>query len=81
MMPAADRQMALGFNDSRATARLIPVIPGGDAPLAQFPSSLRARVQPTLQSSYSAKAGYPVRRGFSARLHLPLEYWIIRFRG
>jgi hypothetical protein len=29
----------------------------------------------------SAKAGYPVRRGFSILLRMPLEYWIARFRG
>ena len=31
--------------------------------------------------AYSAKAEYPVRRGFSALSQLALEYWIPRFRG
>src|SRR5260370_19977693 len=32
-------------------------------------------------SSYPAKAGYPVRRGFSILSPAPSEYWITRVRG
>ena len=35
----------------------------------------------TLWLSYPAKAGYPVRCGFSIPSPPPLEYWITRFRG
>jgi hypothetical protein len=31
--------------------------------------------------SSPAKAGDPVRRGFSVQSPTPLEYWITRFRG
>ena len=31
--------------------------------------------------SYSAKAEYPVRRGFSIPSPMSLQYWIARFRG
>jgi hypothetical protein len=31
--------------------------------------------------SCPAKAGHPVRRGFSVQSLPPLEYWITRFRG
>jgi hypothetical protein len=36
---------------------------------------------PYTRPSYSAKAEYPVRRGFAVLSLTPLEYWITRFRG
>jgi hypothetical protein len=36
---------------------------------------------PHSQLSFPAKAGNPVRRGFSIQSQPPLEYWIARFRG
>ncbi|BAC48292.1 bsr3027 [Bradyrhizobium diazoefficiens USDA 110] len=37
-------------------------------------------IAPHSQSSYPAKAGYPVRRGLSVLAALSLEYWTARLR-
>jgi hypothetical protein len=38
-------------------------------------------IHPIKQSSYPAKAGYPVRRGLSTQSLMSMEYWITRLRG
>jgi peptidoglycan/LPS O-acetylase OafA/YrhL len=41
-------------------------------------ASRGSEMPPGLQPSYPAKAGYPVRRGFSIPSMMSLEYWIVR---
>jgi hypothetical protein len=43
--------------------------------------SLRAKRSNPPNDRHTRESGYPVRRGFAVQLHLPLEYWITRFRG
>ena len=60
-----------------ATNRSIPLLSARR--FASFPDEAEMAMQRDLV--IPAKAGQPVRRGFSIQSLLPLVYWIVRLRG
>jgi len=54
---------------------------GYGSAMLQMRSSYPATGSRLRRARWQAPAGYPVRRGLSVQLLLPLEYWIIRSSG